>query len=199
MKKLLGIVVLGLLLSWNTNASNPEDLLEKKVGEINISYKCVNSFDDTKQTLYGFTPLYGNWIVHNLKANSNGAIFENASIMLLPMDDKTFDYFFPTSTGFIAHISFKFNSEDIYSKSNKDISVDYNFYKSNNPLETKEIKSLNSIFNNIVALKDTNKLQTEIRSLHNQTHLLLGKSNKSGSLINVGGSSKYCIRDVLNK
>ena len=54
-------------------------------------------------------------------------------------------------------------------------------------------------FYNGVALKDANKLQTEIRSLHNQTHLLLGKSNKSGSLINVGGSLKYCIRDVLNK
>ena len=44
-----------------------------------------------------------------------------------------------------------------------------------------------------------NKLQNEILSLHNQTHLLLGKSNKSGNLVNAGGSTKYCIRDVLNQ
>ena len=199
MKKLFWILSLSLLLNINANANNPEDLLEKNVAEINISYRCINAFDDTKQTLYGFTPLNGNWIVHNLKANSNGVIFENASIMLLPMDDKALEYFFPTSKGFIARISFKFNSDDIYSKANKDIAVEYSFYKSNDPLETKEIKNLNSLFNKIVTLKDVNKLQNEILSLHNQTHLLLGKSNKSGNLVNAGGSTKYCIRDVLNQ
>ena len=48
MRKLLSILIFSLLLSGNAYANNPEDLLEKKVGEINISYKCIRSEAETE-------------------------------------------------------------------------------------------------------------------------------------------------------
>jgi hypothetical protein len=188
MKNILVIIFLILLFNSKSYSADTSPLLKKNVEDISIAFLCVDPFNDDNKRLYGFSKVDRYWFAHNIEKGSDAKIFSNASFFLFGVDDKTLNYTFPTQTGFVEETFFTFNSDDLFSESNKNIKIRYMFFKFNNNNDTDQAKKLNTLFTNNLSLKDSDKLSAEIFSLFNQT----GKLSKDRQL--VGGKDTYCVR-----
>ena len=189
MKNILVIIFLILLFNSKSYSADTSPLLRKNVEDISIAFLCVDPFDDNKKRLYGFSKVDRYWFLHILENGSDAKIFSNASFFLFGVDDKTLNYTFPTQTGFLEETFFTFNSDDIFSDSNKDIKIRYMFFKFNNNNDADEAKKLNTLYLNNFLLKDSDKLDAAILSLFVQT----SKLSKDKQLVN--GKDTYCVRE----
>ena len=188
MKKIIIIISLTLLLIGKSYSADTSPLLRKNVEDISIAFLCVDPFDDNKKRLYGFSKVDRYWFLHIIEKGSDEKIFANASFFLFGVDDKTLSYTFPTKTGFVEETFFTFNSDDLFSDSNKDIKIRYMFFRPNNEADMDYVKQLNSLYVKNLLLKDSDKLHSEILSLFGQT----SKLTKDIKL--EGAKDTYCVR-----
>jgi hypothetical protein len=186
MKNILIIIFLILLFNSKSYSADTSPLLRKNVEDISIAFLCVDPFDDNKKRLYGFSKVDRYWFLHIIEKGSDEKIFANASFFLFGVDDKTLSYTFPTKTGFVEETFFTFNSDDLFSDSNKNIKIRYMYFKFNNNNDAEEAKKLNTLYLNNFLLKDSDKLHSGILSLFG--------SKLSFDRQPIGGKDTSCVR-----
>ena len=167
------VLCLIFLLTGNAYSVNYKILLEKKPKDISIAYECTSDIDENRSNTYGFT--YAEGLSKQKEINMylrpyylDSDTYGNATFFVVPRTDNKLSFFFPDNKGYLIAYDFLLVEENIFSEENKVIVLERSYYKPTNESGMKMLGEANSIMINILSLKDSNILISEMLKLFNK-------------------------------